>query len=66
MIHDVFFIHLNVQDVLDWVNWFKVHRSSDITTGITKVRQLTFQMVQTADSGPQCEAHASAAGGVSA
>lgn len=33
-----------MQDVLDWVEWFKPCRSPDITVGITRIRQLTFQM----------------------
>ena len=33
------------QDVVDFVSWFKKHRDPSITVGITKVRQITFQMV---------------------
>ena len=33
------------QDVIDFVSWFKEHRDPSITVGITKVRQITFQMV---------------------
>lgn len=35
--------------MLDFYTWFKQHRSSDITVGITRVRQLTFQNVQKPD-----------------
>lgn len=40
----VFFTHeCFLQNVLDFVNWFKGLRSDDISVGITKIRQITFQ-----------------------
>lgn len=42
-----------MQDVLDFVNWFKVLRSDDISVGITKIRQITFQKRSALDAPPQ-------------
>lgn len=34
-----------MQDVVDFVSWFKHFRGPDISVGITKIRQITFQNV---------------------
>ena len=47
--------------MIDWVTWFKTHRSDDITVGITKIRQITFQ--KRAGGGVEPEGAAAAAGG---
>lgn len=63
--HALFFVYFLflVQDVLDFVSWFKPHRSPDISVGITKVRQITFQQISEAAEQTNGESAAAAGGG---
>ena len=52
-----------MQNVIDFVNWFKSCRSPDIDVGITKIRQVTFQMRSAEHSAGGDAPAAAAAGG---